>query len=268
METTVVQPGTAPAIFTTGHHGHGGHHDERFRETRVDADYRSLVAQGERYGTINGDRINAASTAGLQASCQTDRLVQGGFGGVHDRICDSTGRVIGALDRGFDAAALAACKLSDEVAESKLSTAVGFKDQIIAQNVGFSAASVLATTIGNASQVQATANFNLLTVQATENNYKVLLDAQKNAAAAQLEAQKNAAEAARQLAECCCKLEGQAAANLASITATVIAGNQKTTDLLNAQTLERQAERIRFLETQTLILTSGVFPGAPGVKAA
>lgn len=281
----VIQPAPGQTVITTDMRDHHRHHEgDHFRETRLDADYRALTAEVERFGTINGDRtmhgvqvtgdrITTVGAAGALASgrtnelvqaaaCRTDSLVQAGFGDTSDRICASTKDVTAALSGGFTAEALAACKLSDQVAESKLATAIGFKDSIIAGNVNAAAATVQAATIGSAAQVlatafanqasvQATSNFNLLTVQATENTYKVLLDSQKNASAAQLEAEKNAAKISKELAECCCELRTQAAANLAAITATSVSGTQailtRLSDDVNANL------RAQLVATQRLI---------------
>jgi hypothetical protein len=255
-ETTIVQPGSSPSIYTTGDHGrhHGGHHHDGHRgfdavESR--ADFRALTAEVERFGVANGDRINTAGAAAALAaahngeairdtSCHTDQLVlegdsrtrevtQAGFGGVHDRLCDAKAGIIGAVERGFAAEALADCKLGDEIADSKLFNAVQFKDQVIEANknaantanlistVG-NAAQVLATTIGNAASVQATANYNGLTVQATSNfnqttvqleRVRAELEAKTAAgfAAATLLAFQNKSDSDAKAAACCCELK-------------------------------------------------------------
>lgn len=292
METTIVQPGSSPSIYTTGDHGRRDHGDNHhFHELRTDADYRALTSQVERFGTLNGDRtltgvqvtgdrINTVGAATAlaaghtdqlvqAAACRTDSLVQAGFGDTSDRICASTKDVTGSLSTGFTADALANCKIGDQLAESKLATAIGFKDSIIAGNVNAAAASVQAATIGSAAQVLATAfanqaqvtatqNFNLLTGQATENTYKVLLDSQKNASASQLEAEKNHNATMLKLCECCAETQAgfaatqaQAAANLAAITATSVAGTQR---ILDRMCDDKNADlRAQLVATQRLI---------------
>lgn len=260
-DSTVITPLPGQSVVTveTDHHRHhGGDCNHRHDELRTDADYRSLIAQGSVNGdrinngvAVTGDRINAVGAAGALAACRTNELVQGtacktdqlvlegdsrtrevtqaGFGGVHDRLCDAKAGIVAAVDRIGTAEALAACKLADEIADSKLQTAVGFKDQIIAQNVGFSAQSVLSTTIGNAASVlansignaasvQATANYNGLTVQATNNfnqttvqveRVRAELEAKTAAgfAAATLLAFQNKSDSDAKAAACCCELK-------------------------------------------------------------
>lgn len=204
----VIQPAAGQTVITTDHDHHRHHGDEHgFRETRLDADFRALVSGAER---------NA--TAAQVASCHTDSLVQGGFGGVHDRLSDAQSGIINSVDRGFAADALAACKIGDEIAEVKLAAAVAAKDQIIAQNVGFSAQTVLSTTIGNAANVlatananaasiQATNNFNLLTVQTERVRAELLASQAAGFAAAALAACQGKADSDAKAAACCCELK-------------------------------------------------------------
>jgi hypothetical protein len=259
----VITPAPGQTIITTDlrdhrHHGEGHH----FPYTRVDADFIALAAQSERLG-IQGAAHAARTNELVQAgACRTDQIVQAGFGDTSDRICASTKDVTGALSTGFTAAALAACKTSDEVAavyaslqkqvsDAATATVVGFKDaQATAYQIEGRQALDAAKNVA-ALGLQATNNFNLLTVQGTENTYKILLDSQKNAAAAQLEAEKNAAKISRELAECCCELRTQAAANLAAITATSVAGTQA---ILSKMCDDKNADlRAQLVATQRLI---------------
>lgn len=262
MQTTVVQPGTATPVITTStddhHHNHHGHHDHRHDELRTDADYRSLISQGSVNGDrinsgvqVTGDRINAVGAAGAMAACRTNELVQGtacktdqlvlegdsrtrevtqaAFGGVHDRLCDATGRVITALTDGFKDEALASCKIADAIGDSKLFNAVQFKDQVIEANKNAAAtanlvsttaaaAQVLATTIGNAAQVQATGNYNGLVVQGANffnqttvqlERVRAELEAKTAAgfAASTLLAFQNKSDSDAKAAACCCELK-------------------------------------------------------------
>src|SRR5678815_1565664 len=109
METTIVQPGASPSIYTTGdHHGHHGHDGggHRFDAVESRADYRALTAEIERFGTINGDRtmsgvqvtgdrITAVGSAAAlaagrtnepvqAAACRTDSLDQAALGATSD----------------------------------------------------------------------------------------------------------------------------------------------------------------------------------------
>jgi len=264
-ETTIVQPGSSPSIYTTGHPNHNSH-DDRFRETRLDADYRSLIAQAERYGTITGDRIGAVGTAGQLASCHTDSLVQAGFGDTSDRICASTASLTGALGAGFTAAALAACKTSDEVAavyaslqkqvsDAATATVVGFKDaQATAYQIEGRTALDAAKNVASLG-LQATTNANALSVEATKNFYALDVAATKNASAAQLEAQKNAAAAAMQLAECCCELKS-----------LITAEGVSTRGLANEIEARRVQNELIRLQTQVTVLTGGVIGG--GLRAS
>ena len=249
-DSTVITPNPGQAVVTvdTDHHGH---HRHGFDAVEARADFRALTSEVERLGVANGDRINTAGAATALASSRTNELVQGtacktdqlvlegdgrtrevtqaGFGGVHDRLCDAKAGIISAVDRGFAAEALADCKLGDEIADSKLFSAVQFKDQVIEANknaanvanlistVG-NAAQVLATTIGNAASVQATANYNGLTVQATNNfnaqtvqveRVRAELEAKTAAgfAAATLLAFQNKADSDAKAAACCCELK-------------------------------------------------------------
>lgn len=253
MEATIVQPGTQPAIFTTGHphHNNDHHREERFRETRLDADFRALQAQGERNVMITGDRVNAVGAAGALATCHTDSLLQAGFGDTSDRICASTKDLTAVSTAGFTAAALAACKTSDEVAavyvalqkqisDAATSTVVGFKDaQATAYQIeGRTAldAAKNAAALG----LQATTNANLLSVEATKNFYALTVDATKNASAAQLEAQKNASAIAAQLADCCCELKS-----------LITSDGNSTRALINTNTIEQL--RAQLVATQRLI---------------
>lgn len=230
----VIQPAPGQTVITTDNHNHRDHghrgHDEHFRETRLDADYRALTNEVERFGTLAGDRVRDVGTATALAASVTDGRLLNGFGGVHDKISGSTDKVKTALDTGFTAEALAACKLSDEIAETKLATAIGFKDSIIAGNVGFSAATVQASAIGSAGQVLATAFANQASNQATmyANAQTVLTErvraelalAQTTGfAAAQLYAAQNKADSDAKAAKCCCDAELQAAQNFAALQA-------------------------------------------------
>lgn len=114
----VIQPAAGQTVITTDNHhrDHGRHHDDHgFRETRLDADYRSLVAQAERFGTITGDRVREVGTAAALAASTTDSRVGVGFAGVGREICESTKDVTGAVTNASAASALAACKTVDEV---------------------------------------------------------------------------------------------------------------------------------------------------------
>lgn len=266
-------------------------HHHRQDELRTDANYRSLINQGERNGdrvndgiAVTGDRINTAGAAAALAACHTGELVlegrargtevvQAGFGGVHDRLCDSTGKVIGAVERGFAAEALADCKLGDQIGEAKLATAVGFKDSIIASNVGFSAIGVQVAAIGNAAQLEAAKNASALSVEATRNFYALSVEAVKNAAAAQLEAERNAAAAALAACKCCHEIQSQADRNFAALQAQA---DRNTCDLKQLVTAEGVAGRalqneiearrvqneLQRLQTQVLVLTGGAIGGA------
>src|SRR5678816_1046628 len=214
METTIVQPGASPSIYTTGdrhgHHHDGGHH---FDAVESRADFRSLTAEIERFGTINGDRTmsgvqvtgdritavgSATALAGGRtnelvqaAACRTDSLVQAGFGDTSDRICASTKDVTAALGTGFTAAALAACKTADEVAAVYASLQKQVSDAATATVVGFKDAQATAYQIEGrqaldaaknaaALGLQATTNANALSVEATKNAYQLSLEAVKN----------------------------------------------------------------------------------------
>jgi hypothetical protein len=295
----------------TDYHHHHCH--DRHDELRTDADYRSLISQGsvngDRINTgvmVTGDRINAVGAAAAAAACRTNELVQGtacktdqlvlegdgrtrevtqaGFGDVHDRLCDATGKLMQEIDRHGDAAALAACKIGDEIADAKLQTAVGFKDQIIAQNVGFSAQSVLSTTIGNAASVlansignaasvQATANYNGLTVQATNNfnqttvqieRVRAELEAKTAAgfAAATLLAFQNKADSDAKAAKCCCDAEMTAARNFAALQALITAEGVAGRALANEIEARRVQNELQRLQTQVIVLTGGAVGGA------
>lgn len=316
----VIQPGTGQTIITTDDHHHRNHGDgcgHRHDELRTDADYRSLIAQGSVNGDrinsgvqVTGDRVNAVGAAGALASCRTNELVQGtacktdqlvldghardrevvqaGFGGVHDRLCDAKAGIVSAVERGFAAEALADCKLGDQVGEAKLATAVGFKDAIIASNVGFSAATVQASAIGAAAQleaaknaaalsVEATRNANLVSVEAAKNFYALSVEAVKNAAAAQLEAQKNASAQALEMCKCCGEIQSQADRNFAALQAQA---DRNTCDIKQLVTAEGVAGRalqneiearrvqneLQRLQTQVLVLTGGAIGGA-GARA-
>lgn len=263
METTIVQPGTTPSIYSTGDHGRH-HHDEgrRFDAVEARADYRSLTAEVERFGTQNlasAARTNEIVQAG---SCRTDSLVQAGFGDTSDRICASTKDVTTALGTGFTAAALAACKTSDEVAavyaglqkqisDAATATVVGFKEAqgLAFQNLGLVQleAAKNAAAIG----VQATANFNALTVQATQNTYQLSLEAVKNAAAAALTAATDRAAVLAAIEKCCCEASKERAAFAASLTATVTAGNVAIIGKLDQGTID--GLRAQLVATQRLI---------------
>lgn len=295
METTIVQPGSSPSIYTTGERHYGDRHHDRHDSVESRADFRSLTAEVERFGVANGDRItsgtlgtadricsstavtgdrvNAAAAAAAVAACHTDRLVQSSASGIHDRLCDSTGKIVHEIDRHGDAAALAACRINEGIADVKFHGMETAKDQIIAQNVGFSAQSVLSQTIGNATQVlvnavanqlgnQATNNFNGTTVQIervrAELDSKLLqgfsaqlLETTKVAAAAELRAANIASAAAAKAAECCCELK-------ALITAEGVAGRALANEI-EARRVQNELQR---LQTQVTVLTGGVLGGA------
>lgn len=244
MDTTVLQPGAGQTVVaTTDHHNqhHNDHHGFRgFDTVESRADFRALTNEVERFGTVNGDRIRDTAAAGALAACRTDGIVQSGFGATSDRICHA------AKDT-----ALAACKTDDAIAEAKLSTAVGFKDAIIAANVGFSAATVQLSTAASAAQleaaknaaalsVEATRNYNALQVEATRNFYALSVEAVKNASAAELRAQQIAASAAAKAAECCCELK-----------ALITSDGNATRALINTNTIE--SLRSQLVATQRLI---------------
>lgn len=290
-DTTVIQPAPGQAILTTeenhdnhGHRGHYGHGNHDAVESR--ADYRALTQQTERFGVANGDRINsgvqvtgdrinAVGAAGAAAacrtnelvqgvSCATDRLVQSGFGGVHDRLCDATGKVIHEIDRHGDAAALAACKIGEGIADVKFHGMETAKDQIIAQNVGFSAQSVLSQTIGSAATVlatsignqlsnQATANYNGTTVQLERVRAELEAKVAAGFAASTLLAFQNKADSDKQAAECCCELK-----------ALITAEGVSTRALANEIEARRTQNELQRLQTQVAILTGGVV----GARAA
>jgi hypothetical protein len=274
----------------TYHH----HHNHRFDELRTDADYRSLISQGsvngDRINTgvmVTGDRVNAVGSNLATGQCRTNELVQGtacktdqlvldgdartrevvagGFGGVHDRLCDAKADLTTALTAGFTAEALADCKLSDEIAESKLQTAIGFKDSIIANNVGFSAQSVLSTTIGNAASVlansignaasiQATNYFNQTTVQVERVRAELEAKTAAGFAAVALLAFQNKADSDAKAAECCCELK-------ALITAEGVAGRA----LQNEIEARRTQNELQRLQTQVSVLTGGIVGAAARV---
>lgn len=270
-DSTIIQPGASPSIYTTGGH-HDRHHDNH-HTVEARADYRSLTAEVERFGVANGDRITSGtlgtadrvkdgfavagdriSTAytGLAAGqCRTDSLVQAGFADTSDRICSSTAQLTSSLGAGFTAAALAACKTSDEVAavyaalqkqvsDAATATVVGFKDaQATAYQI--EGRTVLDAAKNTAAiQLQATTNANALSVEATKNFYALDLAATKNASAAELTAQRNASAAAMQLAECCCELK-----------ALITSDGNTTRALINTNTVEQL--RAQLVATQRLI---------------
>lgn len=284
-DTTVIQPGAGQAILTTDHHddrrGRYGY-DDCHRELRTDADYRSLVAQAERYGTINGDRINsgvqvtgdrvnAVGAAAAAAACRTNELVQSGFGAVHDRLCDATGKVIHEIDRHGDASALAACKLADGIADVKFHGMETAKDQIIAQNVGFAAQSTLSTTIGNAANVlatsignqlgnQATSNFNLLTVQLERTRAELAAQSVAGFNAVQLklcecchETQQGFQAAQAQADRHFASLQAQQDRNACDIKQLIVSDGNTTRALVNEIESRRKDEVIRALQTQVLL---------------
>lgn len=259
MSTQVITPQPGEAVITTDyghHHGHHGYHGDF--EAR--ADYRSLINQGERNGDrttngvqVTGDRITAVGSA-----------MQSGFTSMHDRLCDATGKLTHEIDRHGDASALAACKTDDAIADSKLFSAVQFKDQIIEANKNASnlsslvqtvgnAAQVLASTIGNAASVQATANYNGLTVQVERVRAELESKIESGNAAAVLLATQLDAQARREAAECCCELK-------ALITAEGVASRALANEIEARRT---QTELVR-LQTQVAILTGGVV----GARAA
>lgn len=276
-DTTVIQPAPGQAILATeeNHDNHRGHYHGGHDAVESRADYRALTQQIERFGTTNGDRttngvqvtgdrINAVGSAAAAAACRTNELVQTGFGGVHDRLCDATGKVIHEIDRHGDASALAACKINDAIGEGKLFNAVQFKDQIIAQDKNAAAQSVLSTTIGNAAQVlatsfanqasvQATSNFNLLTVQLERTRAELDAKVAAGFAAATLLAFQNKADSDAKAAECCCELK-------ALITAEGVASRA----LANEIEARRTQNELQRLQTQVAILTGGVV----GARAA
>ena len=253
----VIQPAPGQTVITTDHDRHRHHDGDHFRETRLDADYRALVGGAER---------NA--TAAQVASSRTDSLVQGGFGGVHDRLCDATGKIVGALNTGFTAEALAACKVADQMnagfaAANTQVAAIGSAAQVLATTFAGQARDD-ATRNAHATSVQATGNFNLLTTQGTENTYKVLLDAQKNASADQIEQVKNPNAVMLKLRECCHDnqqgfqaAKAQADCNACDIKQLITVDGNTTRALVNSIEAERKAERIRFLETRVLVLGGG-----------
>lgn len=218
-DTTVIQPGAGQSILTTDHdHDRHGYHHDGFRETRLDADYRSLVAQAERYGTINGDRINtgvqvtgdrvnAVGAAGAAAACRTNELVQSGFGVVHDRLCDAKSGIVDTVRNGTETASREFCGVNRNIDQARLETLGGFKDaqSLAFQNLGL--IQLEAAKNAAALGVQATANANALSIEATRNFNALNVEAVKNAAAAELRAQVIAAAAAAKAAECCCELK-------------------------------------------------------------
>jgi hypothetical protein len=290
MEATIVQPGAAPSIYTTGdRHGHGDHHNHRgFDAVEARADFRSLTAEVERFGVANGDRItsgtlgtsdrikdglaitgdriNTAASSLAAGQCRTDSLVQAGFGDTSDRICASTKDITGSLGAGFTAAALAACKTSDEVAavyaalqkqvsDAATATVVGFKDaQATAYQIEGRTALDAAKNVATLG-LQATTNANALSVEATKNFYALSVEATKNASAAQLEAQKNASAIAAQVAECCCELK-----------MLVTAEGVSSRALANEIEARRVSNELQRLQTQVLVLTGGVI--GSGARAA
>jgi len=270
MEATIVQPGAAPSIYTTGERHH---HEHGYPSVEARADFRSLTAEVERFGVANGDRITSgtlgtsdrikdglattgdrinAAYSGLAAGqCRTDSLVQAGFGDTSDRICASTKDITSVVGTGFTAAALAACKTSDEVAAVYASLQKQISDAATATVVGFKDAQATAyqiegrTALDAAKNVatlglQATTNANALSVEATKNFYALSVEATKNASAAQLEAQKNASAASAQLAECCCELKS-----------LITAESTATRALINTNTIE--GLRAQLVATQRLI---------------
>lgn len=227
METTIVQPGSSPSIYTTGDHGrhHGSDDRHRHDELRTDADYRSLISQG----AVNGDRINTVGAATALASghtdqlvqtaaCHTDQLVlegharsrevvQAGFGGVHDRLCDAKAGIVDVVRNGTETAGREFCATNRNIDQARLETLGGFKDaqSLAFQNLGL--IQLEAAKNAAALGVQATANANAASVEATKNFYALSLEAVKNASAAELRAQQIAAVAAAKAAECCCELK-------------------------------------------------------------
>jgi hypothetical protein len=269
METTIVQPGSTPSIYSTGHRElHDGGHRWHQDELRTDANFRALSAEVQRYGVANGDRINTVGAAGALAAgvtdrlvqgtaCHTDQLVQAGTSSTADRICASTKDVTGALSTGFTAAALAACKTADEVAavyaalqkqvsDAATSTVVGFKDaQATAYQIEGRTALDAAKNVATLG-LQATTNANLLSVEATKNFYAITVEATKNAAAAALTAATDRAAILAAQAECCCELK-----------ALITAESSQTRALINTNTIE--GLRAQLVATQRLIpVTIGV----------
>lgn len=253
----VIQPAPGQTVITTdyrdhhGHHGHHGDHHNRFDAVEARADFRSLTNEVERFGTVNGDRIRDTAAAAALAASRTDSLVQAGFGDTSDRICASTKDLTAVAGTGFTAAALAACKTSDEVAavyanlqkqisDAATATVVGFKDaQATAYQIeGRTAldAAKNAAALG----LQATSDANALSVEAAKNFYALTVDATKNASAAQLDATKNAAAVAMQIAECCCELKS-----------LITADGNTTRGLINTNTVEQL--RAQLVATQRLI---------------
>lgn len=277
METTIVQPGSTPSIYSTGDHGHRGH-DDHFRETRLDADFRGLINQGERNGDrttngvqVTGDRVNTVGAAGAlaagrtnelvqAAACRTDQLLQGGFGDAARDTCAATRDVTAALGTGFTASALASCKTDDGVQLVGKDAVTLAKDGLIALQAavgginsgvatGFAAQSVLATTIGNAqavlsnaignaAAVQATANYNGLTVLG--ERIRAELGAKQDAgfAAATLVAFQNKSDSDAKAAKCCCDAEMTAARNFAALSALIVSDGNTTRALINQNTID------------------------------
>lgn len=207
----VIQPAPGQTVITTDHdhhRNHGGHHDHRNHLDELIA--REQAAFGREAGLNAQTTMRDVKDARFDLAGNIDRVAAAaalGFGGVHDRLCDSTGKVIGALNTGFTAGALADCKLADAMnagfaAANTQAAAIGSAAQVLATTFAGQARDD-ATRNANAASVQATGNFNLLTTQGTQNTYQVLLDAQKNATADQIEQVKNHNAVMLKLCECC-----------------------------------------------------------------
>lgn len=216
-DATVIQPAPGQAILTTDGHGnhhdhyrhHGGHDDwERAILREQAAGFRAAAA--DRVGL--GNEVQTVGSAAALAACHTQGLIS---------------------DVSKDVA-LAACKTNDGVQHGFFASQKQVSDAATSTVVGFKDAQATAYQIEGRALLEAAKNANALAVQATSNFNLLQLEAVKNAAAAQLEAQKNAAAQLALTEKCCCEAAAQAAANLAAITATVVAEGRATRDMITA----------------------------------
>jgi hypothetical protein len=263
MSTEVIQPAPGQTVITTDHRNHDRHHhgDGRFFDAvEARADYRSLTAEVERFGTQNlasAARTNELVQAG---ACRTDQIVQAGFGDAARDTCAATKDVTAAVNTAAVATALAACKTDDGVQLVGKDAVTLAKDGLIALqvaasginsgvNTGFAAQSVLATTIGNAqavlsnaignaAAVQATANYNGLTVLG--ERIRAELGAKQDSwfAAATLVAFQNKADSDAKAAKCCCDADATAARNFAALSALIVSDGNMTRALINQNTID------------------------------
>lgn len=265
-ETTIVQPGTTPSIYTTGHQSHNDRH-HGYDSVEARADFRSLTAEVERFGTINGDRITggtlstadrikdgfavagdrvtAVGTAGQLASCRTDSLVQAGFAATSDRNCASTKDITGAITNGAAAAALAACRTVDEVhavyaslqkqASDAATAVVAYAKDAQATAYQIEGRQALDAAKGFAAVgLKQTADYNGLTVLGERIRAELGAKGDAGFSAAALLSSQSLSTILAAIEKCCCEASKERAANQAATMAAIAASFTATTATMTA----------------------------------